>query len=181
LPSFAAELLADAITHWSGVGNGLFFTKASLCASIPGVQMPKQFWHASILKRDSPTEVDFSGIAAERAARVLLVICATFLFRKCNQPDACRSVERVVEKWIDDQRAPANSELDRSATGRLLKRALVQLFGIEEFGDSNNDANKFPLAFAAKWPGAGDGGLTKEHFRQYLKARYKWIWKAAGG
>lgn len=167
----AAELLAKvlgkAVSHWDEQCDGLLFTKTARCNKFKS--MPTYFWCGSLLKRDSATSIDFSGIAAERTARTIHLMAATWMYRKAN-PTAKLD---TIKTWVKKAKSTAAPELDKTASGRQLRKAII-LFDSES--KSKNDY-KYPLRFLATMP-VGDGvALEDSAIREFVVSRIEWIWE----
>lgn len=168
-----ARALSMAIDHWDKVEGGIVFTKAARYP--PLNRFPKSFWQGSILKREAPQTVDFTGIGAERGARMLYLMTAAWMCRQLKDP----THHPAILKWFDSGRADCLQPLGNSAVGVHLKKALVNTAGMEQFGSTGHDANKFPFAFLAKMKFSDDQDFTAKEHKELVKNRVSWIWKHA--
>jgi DGQHR domain-containing protein len=170
-----AQVLSDAISHWDGVDGGILFTKACACSKSGG--LPPTLWRGSIVKRETSTnDIDFSGIAAERGARMLYLLAAIWLYKRTGGP----SPEPIVRKWCDSGKVVELKRLDDSAAGRHLRKALVNVAGFEQFEAGAADENKYPFAFLAKMKTADGSSFSYEDLRALTRSRFEWLWKRAG-
>jgi DGQHR domain-containing protein len=173
-----ARALASAVDHWSGVESGFMFTKVQRCPAVG--RFPRHFWQGSILKRESPDAIDFSTIAAERGARMVYLLTASWMFKQIN-PAIPGAVRDAIRRWAESGNSTELTALDSGAVGRHLKRALILSAGFDQFAAINHDANKFPFAFLAKMQVSEETPFSAEDHREMVKRRVKWILERAGG
>lgn len=171
--TFFATALSEAINHWDSVDGGIVFTKAVRCMKCG--RFPPNFWQGSILKRESSESVDFSGIAAERGARVLYLLAAAWMYRKLELPDPTRA----IHQWCKTGQSVQLLTLENSPAGRHLKRALINTAGFDQFGSPGHEANKFPFVFLSKMKLGDDADYTADEHRALVQNRVDWIWKHA--
>jgi DGQHR domain-containing protein len=169
-----ARILAEAISHWNMTDGGIVFTKACTCGKAAG-DIPRALWRGSILKRESATSIDFSGIAAERGARMLYLLAACWLHKKTGGGTPVKH----VRAWCKSGRA-SELEFAQSASGRHLKKALLNVAGFDEFS-RGSEANKFPMAFLAKMKLTDGEPTTEADLKSLVQSRFEWLWDRAGG
>lgn len=169
-----ARVLAEAISHWDQVDDGIVFTKACTCGKSTG-DIPKALWRGSILKRESATSVDFSGIAAERGSRMLYLLTACWLYKKTGGNSPVES----VRAWCKSGRA-SDLNFAQTASGKHLRKALLSVAGFEEFS-RGSEANKFPMAFLAKMKLTDGDPPTSGDLKSLMQSRFEWLWKRSGG
>jgi hypothetical protein len=166
---FLAQLLGDAVSYWDQQLTGLLFTKSAKCNKFKA--MPTQIWRGSLLKRDSPTSIDFSGIAAERTSRTIHLLTAVWLYRKAKP----KATVDGIKKWLKTGKIEHCADLNQSASGRQLKSAVLNFTGINDIGSSRND--KFPTLFLAKMPLGDEPTLDEQGIREFAASRIEWIWE----
>lgn len=164
-----AEVLGQAVSHWDKQCKGFLFTKAATCKKYK--TMPTNLWCGSLLKRDSAKTIDFSGIAAERTARTIHLMAATWMYRK-TAPSA--TTVDAIKKWLKSGKVDSAKDLERSASGRQLKKAVLHFTGINDIGTTKGD--KYPILFLAKMPVGDASALEDQEIRDFAASRVEWIW-----
>jgi DGQHR domain-containing protein len=168
-----AKVIAAAIDYWDQVDRGVVFTRSVRCSRCG--RFPSSLWQGSILKRENPSMVDFSGIAAERGARMLYLMTAAWLYGKTD----IRDPMPALRAWCKSGRATDLAPIESSASGRHFKRALINAAGFDQFGNPGHDGNKFPFAFLAKMKIADQPEFDSDELRELVRNRVEWIWKRA--
>lgn len=175
---FIARSIGNSISHWDEQLERRFFAKSARVEKLQGAElkdMPTQFWRGSLLKRESLDAIDFTTIAAERTARTLRFLWAVWQYRQCNpaaKPDC-------IEAWMKSGKSDNLRALDESATGAHLKKSLLSYVGLDQYGQSSHDTNKYPLAFLAKYPIHNEEPLSAKLFPNFAWTRIRWAWGIA--
>jgi DGQHR domain-containing protein len=170
-----AKVIAEAVSCWDKLDNGRVFTKAARCK--PCGRFNSLFWWGSILKRDGKNDVEFSAIASERGARVIYLMTAAWLFSKTSRSNPTS----LVRKWCKSRRISDLHELDATAAGRHLKRALVLSAGFDKFSEAGHEANKPPFCFQAKMRIPDSPPFSLEDLGELVQNRFEWIWRHLRG
>jgi hypothetical protein len=170
-----AQLLASTVSAFSDKTKGGFFTKNHVCKSVPGLALPQGFWHGSILNRDREDEIDFSARGAQRGSAVFAVMLSAWLVRQSSSKQQASKIHSAISKWLASGRDEDLVPLEGSACARLLRRALPNCFGVEDFL-KERPAPLIPIAWAAQGRPSEQVKVTPKQFTAYANERFMKIW-----
>lgn len=170
-----SKVIAEAIGYWEQKEKGYMFTKSVRCSKV--ARFPQTFWQGSILKRETPEAVDFSGIAAGRGARLICLMTALWLHCVIGR-HCCKQVLNMITEWAVNLRggSTALDGLEATPSGRHLKKALLSAAGLHVSGSSAYEANKFPFRFLSKMTLSDDPEYNAElDLPKLVVGRCKWL------
>jgi DGQHR domain-containing protein len=115
---FFAFMIVEALSDLSKNAPNLLLIPFSVKAGskrLKDLASASVFWGGSIVKREDPAQVDFSGKAAERGARAILVIVFLYWWLKTNN----KTDTQDIKKTIAAMRA-GTGDLSASFSGELV-------------------------------------------------------------
>jgi hypothetical protein len=94
-----AYMIVEALRFFSDKTDGELFSRGLTIKEsndeVNSIASAEYFWAASLVRKEDPEQVDFSGVAAVRGARVISLITFLYWWHKVNKVETSAAFKKV--------------------------------------------------------------------------------------